>query len=278
MNTVGKIFVSLIAIMSIVFFSLSLVVYASHKNWKDDSAAKAKQISSLQNEKNILSAQKEDLEKKIESDKTSYEQAIGALHEMVQYLQTENDRLTTDVSKLNRDLQQRVEVITANEAMIKDYQVSIETLHKNLASAQEQRAGYLQTLAETINRLHELASVRGDLEQKNKELTVEFDKALTVLNMNGLEPTPELYEKTLPFSVKGSILAVQDGPKGLIMISLGADDGLKPGHQLEVSHEGSYLGKIEVVTTEPNRAVARILPEYRQGTMKEGDDVSSKFE
>ena len=37
MNLVGKIFVSLIAIMSIIFFSLTLVLYAHHKNWKADS-------------------------------------------------------------------------------------------------------------------------------------------------------------------------------------------------------------------------------------------------
>ncbi len=278
MNLVGKIFVCLIAILSIIFFSLTLVLYASHKNWKADSEAKSQQISDLRAEKDKLSSQKKDLESKIESDRVAYEQTIGALREVTQYLETQNNAITEKVKELDEVAQQRLEIITSDSAMIKDYQINIETLTKDLAAAQEQRGGYLQSLVTTVNRLHELASIRGDLEEKNKELTDEFDKALTVLNQQGLEPNPELYDTTLPFLVKGKVQAVQEGPKGLLMISLGSDDGLKPGHQLEVSNESSYLGKIEVVTVEPNRAVCRILPEYRQGTIKEGDDVASKFE
>lgn len=278
MNLVGKIFVSLIAIMSIVFFSLTLVLYAQHKNWKEDSSAKQEQITKLQKDQSTLSAQKKALETQIETDRVAYEQTISALRDVEQELKIQNDQLTEKEKDMERDLQQRLDVIAANNATIKDYQVNIETITKDLAAAQEQRAGYLQNLADAINRMHELAAIRGDLEQKNLELTQEFDKAKAVLNMNGLEPNPELYDKTLPFQVKGKIQAVQEGPRGLIMITLGSDDGLKRGHQLEVARDSSYLGKIEVVTVEPHRAVCRVLPEFRQGTMKEGDDVASKFE
>ena len=34
MNLVGKIFVTLILVMSLVFMTLALMVYATHKNWK----------------------------------------------------------------------------------------------------------------------------------------------------------------------------------------------------------------------------------------------------
>ena len=278
MNLVGKIFVSLIAILSIVFFSLTLVLYASHRNWKDECDKKDATIQTITTEKGKLESQKLELEKKIEEEKTAYVQTIGALRNAVEYLKNQNDALEKQADDLGKDAQQRLEVIKVNNAMIKDYQTTIETMSRDLASAQEQRASYLQNLADTVNRMHELASIRGDLEQKNEELTQEFDKALAVLNMNGLMPDPELYEKTLPFLVKGKIQAVQEGPRGLVMISLGSDDGLKPGHALEVSNGSSYLGKIEVVTVEPNRAVCRILPQFRQGTIKEGDDVSSKFE
>ena len=35
MNLLGKIFVVVITVMSVVFMTLALAVYATHKNWKD---------------------------------------------------------------------------------------------------------------------------------------------------------------------------------------------------------------------------------------------------
>ena len=37
MNWLGKVFVVVILIMSLVFMGLSMAVYATHKNWKDVS-------------------------------------------------------------------------------------------------------------------------------------------------------------------------------------------------------------------------------------------------
>lgn len=42
MNLVGKIFVLLIFIMSLVFMSTAVMVYATHRNWKEEST-RAKQ-------------------------------------------------------------------------------------------------------------------------------------------------------------------------------------------------------------------------------------------
>lgn len=278
MNLVGKIFVSLIAIMSIVFFSLTLVLYASHKNWKEESAAKDQQIQAMTQEKTALTTVKADLEKRITDEQAVYLKSIAALETKARELETTNADLIVERNTLAEESQKRMDIINTYNAMINEYRVSIETMTRDLAAAQKNRADYLQTLATTVNQMHELASIRGDLEAKNLELTNEFDKAITVLNMKGLKPIPELYDRTLPYHVKGTVEAVQEGARGLIMISLGSDDGLRPLHTLEAYRDDSYLGRIEVVTVEPNRAVCRILPEYRQGTIKEGDNVASKFE
>lgn len=278
MNLVGKIFVSLIAVMSIIFFSLTLVLYASHKNWKGVADEKNAEIKTLNDEKSELSRQKADLEETISREKAGYEKVSGALKTKADELETENGKLTEEKAALEAESQKRQEIITTNNATIREYQLNIETLMKDLATAQKNRADYLQSLVTTVNQMHELASVRGDLEEKNKELAVDFDKAKAVLDMKGLTATPELYDRTLPFPVSGIVQAVQEGPKGLIMVSLGSDDGLRPQHTLEVTRDNSYLGRIEVITVEPNRAVCRILPEYRQGTILEGDKVVSKLE
>ena len=278
MKLVGKIFVCLIMIMSIVFFSLTLVVYASHKNWKEDSAQKAETIAQLEGEKKALTAAKGDLEKKLADESASYTKAIAALQTKVDGLQAENDSLAKERDTLATESQQRLDTINANNKMIGEYRANIETMEQDLATAQKDRAGYLQTLATTVNNMHELSTIRGDLETKNKELTAQFDKAMQVLEKKGLQPEPELYGDTVAHAVKGTIEAVQEGPRGLLMVSLGSDDGLQPSHVLEVHRGDVYLGKIQVVTVEPNRSVCRVLPEFRQGTIQEGDSVVSRFE
>jgi hypothetical protein len=58
---------------------------------------------------------------------------------------------------------------------------------------------------------------------------------------------------------------------------VGADDGLKPRHTVEVFRGDRYLGRVEILRTEPDRAVGRILRQFQQGQIEEGDDVATRF-
>ena len=87
---------------------------------------------------------------------------------------------------------------------------------------------------------------------------------------------PADYGDLPQFAVQGTVEVVREGNDGLLMISIGSDDGLTEHNKLNVRRGDSYLGKIEVVTLEPNRAVCKVLPEYRQGVIMEGDDVYSQ--
>ena len=79
----------------------------------------------------------------------------------------------------------------------------------------------------------------------------------------------------IPPRVDGVVTAVSD--RDLLEISIGSDDGLRVGHTLEVYRNNSYLGRVVVRRTEPDRAVVEILPEYRKGTIRKGDRVATKL-
>ena len=76
-------------------------------------------------------------------------------------------------------------------------------------------------------------------------------------------------------TVDGVVTAV--GAKDLLEISIGSDDGLRKGHTLEVYRANSYLGRVIVRETWPDRAVVQIIPEYRKGMIKKGDRVATKL-
>lgn len=276
MNLVGKIFVGIIALMSVVCLTVSVVSYASHHNWKEQNATLAKQLDDAKKEQQTLNAQKAELAKKIEEEKTSYVNMIAALQTKTTALQNENQELKTANDDLQAELSKRVELISANNSYISDINQELKTANYNLASAQQLRANYLQDLAKTMEKLHELSAVYGDVKDQNKDLVKSYDEALTVLNQNGLSADPSQYGDNPKFAVQGTIETVQSGDDGLIMISIGSDDGLSEHNKLDVRRGDSYLGKIEVVTLESNRAVCKVLPEFRQGVIMEGDDVYSQ--
>lgn len=276
MNLVGKIFVGIIALMSVVCLTVSVVSFASHHNWKDKNEQLTKQLNDAKAEQQSLNSQKAELAKKIQEEKSVYVKTIAALETKTNALELENSTLKTENDKLNEDLAKRTEVITANNSYIDDLRQQLHTETVNLQSAQQLRANYLKDLAETIEKLHELSAVHGQLKDENEELLKSYDEALTVLNQNGLSPDASKYGDLPQFPVQGTIETVEEGASGLILISIGSDDGLSVQNKLDVKRGDSYLGKIEVVTLEPNRAVCKVLPEYRRGVMQQGDDVYSQ--
>ena len=94
-----------------------------------------------------------------------------------------------------------------------------------------------------------------------------------VMDSAGL--TIDVDTDAIPPKVDGIVLAV--GGKDLLEVSLGSDAGLKEGHQMEVYRGTQYLGRVIVVKTEPNKAVARILPEFRKGSIRKDDRVTTRL-
>ncbi|MBS7336302.1 MAG: hypothetical protein KIG81_00385 [Thermoguttaceae bacterium] len=276
MNLVGKIFVGVIALMSVVCLTLSVVSYASHHNWKEKSVELSKQLDDAKKQQQLLLSQKSDLESRISSEKQSYLASVEALTTKVNNLEQNNQLLLQKNDELQADLDNRLAIIETNNVQIGDLRQQLSVASDDLANAQQLRATYLQDLARTMEKLHELSATNGDLNEKNADLVQLYDEALTVLNQNGLSSDPADYGDLPQFAVQGTVEVVREGNDGLLMISIGSDDGLTEHNKLNVRRGDSYLGKIEVVTLEPNRAVCKVLPEYRQGVIMEGDDVYSQ--
>lgn len=276
MNLVGKIFVGIIALMSVVCLTLSVVSYASHHNWKEESAKLDEQIKKLEGEKTAMAAEKTALETAKAEAVKNYEQIVKALDSKVAAMTAENQTLKTTNEQLEKDLQERVAAITTSGQTINTLQQQIALTTEDLATAQQLRASYLRDLAQTMARLYDLAGLYGNVKEQNVDLTKAHDDVLAVLQQHGLNPDPSLYAELPKVAVRGTIEEVKEGPDGLTMISIGSDDGLAVGNQLHVRRGDVYLGKLEVVVVEPNRAVCKVLGEYRQGTMLEGDEVYSQ--
>src|SRR5882757_8703733 len=77
MNWLGKVFVVVILIMSLVFMGLALAVYATHKNWQQVSDVLYKKLQTAQAEKAKLETEHNRRVEDLEREKTIAEQQVA---------------------------------------------------------------------------------------------------------------------------------------------------------------------------------------------------------
>ena len=142
-----------------------------------------------------------------------------------------------------------------------------------MRAAQQARDEKFNEVVQLTDKLNELEGLRKDLEERRGQLIDQVTRMKLVLDRHGLDEYTPVVD--LPPRVDGVVTAV--GDKGLVEISIGSDDGLREGHKLEVFRGNSYLGRVVIRRTEPDRAVAEIDPAYRKGSIRKGDRVATKL-
>jgi cell division protein FtsB len=283
MTLVGKIFTVLILIMSIVFMSFSVMVFATHRNWKlyADNATPGpgqklglkQQYEQLQAKKREADTQLESLRSQLAQEQAGRKQALASLQvranqseEALRNLQSQYDQLSaqhTNATEVAKTAQTRLEMLESENGGLREKLITVERdLDKK----------FLDVVSLT-EKLAQAESQRRTLEERHTEAASQIAQMKTVLDAKGL--TADALVAHIPPRVEGVVLEVSGGD--LIEISIGADDGLREGHPLHVYRGNSYIGQIEIRRTGPDRAVGQIKKDMQRGQIKRGDRVTSKF-
>lgn len=64
---------------------------------------------------------------------------------------------------------------------------------------------------------------------------------------------------------------VLDRKRNFLEVSIGSDDGVRPGQVLDFADGPAYQGRAVIRRTDPERSVAEIIPEFRKGDIEAGD-------
>jgi len=283
----------------LVFTSLIVAVYSTHTNWRDVVMRPADQVGpgkplglryQLENEKQLvqeLQNRADALTKQLNAQRLAHQQAIAKL-------ETESARLFEELEQLKKTHAALVEEnnrTLASLAALQEETASLRAeveggviggkkvigLREEIRLVQRDRDAQFQRVVQLTDELNQLLNQLQAIKDRNMSLAQELANAQSVLRKYGLKPHPELYEDVPP-QVEGVVLAVTN--QGNVEISIGSDDGLVKGHKLDVYRAGpvsTYLGRIEVIEAAPDRAVCRIIPEYRKGEMQRGDFVASRI-
>jgi multidrug efflux pump subunit AcrA (membrane-fusion protein) len=263
----------------------AMAVYSTHRNWKavverpKEAVGPGKelglqfQLQNAKDENEELKLKLEKLDAQLAAEEAAYRQNLAKLEteraeldKLRQQAQSENEQLVQQ----NRTLTGTVDATQQNLSRLVE---EVAKLRDEIRVTQQQIDANFDKVVTTTDELHSTHGELERLQERLNQLTATLGTYKQKLTANGISPDAPLAD--VPPALKGVVTAVRRGD--LIEVSIGADDGLRVGHTIEVYRGQTYLGRAEIVQTAPDRAVAKILKDYHKGVVQAGDQVATRL-
>ena len=273
MNLIGKIFVVLIFVMSLVFASFAIAVYGTHENWKTKAANLQTSIDASRVELQKAQEEQARLVKQIEDETLAKRQALAKLETEKTELQTQRDTLVKERDSLMSKDKAAVAALDTAQQNLAKLTKEVDELRVETRTAQTDRDQHFDKVVKLTDRIHQAQGELKRLDERSVQLAGQVAASRRVLDAHGLsKDTPVDH---LPPLARGKVLAVNRD--NMVEISLGSDDGLRQGHTVEVFRGSKYLCRVEVLHASTDRAVGKILPGFKKGAIQKDDDVATRL-
>jgi hypothetical protein len=279
MTYVGKILVIVLMAFALLFLGISTVVFSTATNWKEETSKQLKKAQELQTKVQNADAARDAAKKELEAAKNSYEANKTEQANRIAALEADALRLTGEKTQA----QTALEVAQQNAKTALDEAAALRsetTLLRDQKSAVEKQANDYKIKQTELYDEIRLVTRDRDVARKNNGVLRENNIRLSSkLRSHGLsDDISQIKGQESPPVVEGKILRV-DAQNKMVEISIGSDDGLVPGHELNlfrVKPRQEYLGKIKIMSTDPDQAVGQVVGGTVNGKkIQEGDIVSS---
>lgn len=279
MNLLGKIFVLLILLMSVIFMTLAVMTYATHKNWREEIEGPGGLNAQLNEAKDELeqlriqynrreSELSGELEaalqqvRKLETERVSIEQRNQLDREELEALRLQQSDATANVTATQQINQQLAQEVTDMRDDIRENQLLRD-----------------EAFASTLVATEDLHQTKGQLDralERTNQLTEQVAGMTSVMRESGIDPATD--PAAVVPRVDGIVSQMRrTATDQLVEVTIGSDDGLKVGNTVEVYRGNKYLGRVEILTTTPDKAVGRVDPKFQQGQILEGDSVATRL-
>lgn len=283
MNLVGKIFVVLVLLMSVIFAAFAVSVYATHRNWVEvidnenpgpgQDLGLKQQLEQREKRLNELTDRRTELARQLTAEQTAYEQVRVKLENEREELRRERDQRDADLAQLTQERREAIAAVDVAHQELGRLRSEIDKLESGKLAAEKEREAHFKEVVRLTDELHAAVFELNQLKDTNRELLVELTEMKNKLRAAKIDPDAEM---DLPV-VEGLVLAILGD--GLVEISIGSDDGVRQSHQLFVYRvsggRSTYVGKVEVLRTDVDRSVCKIIE--AQGNLARGDRVASQL-
>ncbi len=283
MNFTGKMFIFLIFILAIGLMSFTVAVTSTQQNWREAT---------------------QNLQTKLNESKTENQDLVQEIFRLQEALETERNDRAIQVAKLETELRgdgdgktgalakkaelqsqvaaKEAELRTKSEELmtsqndLQAHLVELKTLRKETADFNRARDEAVKTVVEMTDQLNQALAEVDRLKEREIQLTQQLGQQQQLIAYHGILENDRGQQ---PPKVEGRILGLNNSRK-MVEISIGSDDGILRGHELQVFRTGpqtKYLGQIKVVSTSRDRAVASIVPGTLKAALRRDDRVASSL-
>lgn len=271
MNLLGKSLIVLIFVMSIFFMAVSVMVFATHENWKAKKTAVDTELQDVKNDNSRLQTEREELEKLLALERASRTQAIAALESEYQQKTQALAETTQLLQKTEDDKRALTATVAATTELVSGLQQEVEKQRAaNIGLLEDHRSKFADVMTKTDEN-NQLQAMLERLQQQTRQLRDQLGIAEQVLSYNGLQPTAPV--TGIAPRAEGRVEEVR-GDR--VLVSLGSDDGIRVGHQMDVSRGELYLGRIRIVKTDEDKSVGEIQDGFRRGAIQRDDRVRTQ--
>jgi len=286
---VAKVFVVLNFFLSVVFLYFATTMWAANAKWQ-------KMYEAEKSQNVVVGAKEQKLEKDLALKVLRAEQTEIAMR-------SERDRekrdkeeereknlvLTSRVTQAEnaRDLadNERKEEARENKRLTEDT-AKMHSIVTKLQMAVNVERNNAQTYKnEKADLEAELNSAKAQLSSSNRELKIAQNDVAKSSNQienlirKGVDVYKILGEVPDQPALNGKVLAVRPDV-GLVMLSLGSDNGVKVGYQFTISKGADYKGIVQVVNTFKDMCSAKLMPGTQNTTgaqIETNDEAQTHF-
>ncbi|MCA9176500.1 MAG: hypothetical protein KDB14_18560 [Planctomycetales bacterium] len=278
MTLLGKIFTGLILVMSVMFMSFAIVVYATHVNWKERVKDPTNGLEvTLRNVQDKVAQ----LQLEIEQSKNTLAAEQAARRAVLASLRTKLDEINKELVDKVREYDTLLatkanlsQTLETNSQTLLALQGEVATIRKSIIDTIDSRNTVFEEFVALTDTKNRLEGARDILSERHDALLADVTKAQGHLARFGVRLGDDL--PTDAPQRKGFVTKVGSGR--LIEISLGDDDGMRTGHELYVYRGATFLGKAVIRETSADFAVAEIVQEVNKSVLiRKGDRVSTKL-
>jgi len=280
MSTLSKVFVILVLLIALVSLGVNVTLFAMRVDWKDKFV---KELNYHYQTQQIKNAEIADRELQIEN------------------MRVYNDILTNKIAMLDvelagkgsriADLQRQLDAVDVNtKKLLADVDVYVRQLEVQIAQIQDlnQKADdYRAKLTRATNNqntaIQELQYARQEAERLSKDLASleeahiglargkkNLEEVIAMLQLRGVDTSNAPPLKAL----EGRVTACDDSI-GMVVISIGKDDGVLEGNEFTVYRAGQFIAKVTINKVDRKWAAGRVT--LKKDAPRVSDEVSNSI-
>ena len=282
MNTVAKILIVVNLVLAGAFLASAGNFLGQMDHWKIKYERETAVLQDQIDQSQIV------IDQKIKENATLTQQSVSlqtqceaALKEASEVrgqndlLKEAHNQASTQLTQATAALEKAQDTIKSNQQMIDALQGERATNSEALRVAQDAKEAAIRSLGEKEQQFENLMAQKQALEAqledtkhqlRSAQLTAET--AVSKAGGSGDVPMDQPAHD-------GQVLAV-DGGANVAIISLGAEDGVRPGYRYTVSRGSQYIGMIEITDVQAKQSAGRSIKSLQKVNLQRGDRVMSR--